>query len=121
MASSFATNGLGEFNLPKAEINSIGGTAATVTAVCDNLYNYASNLDGFIEDLITQKDAILIGWEGEAADEFQAKFPKLIEEFMKVPESIRSIANWATTTMELYEKRDRESAANINGLIGGGR
>ena len=122
MNTSLATNGLGEFNLSgAARTDTIGGSAAMVNAACDNLNGYASGLDTFIEDLTVQKDAILVGWEGEAADMLREQFPRLIEAFTEIPPSIRSIADWARSTMNNYVSVDSTTAARISEIMGGGR
>lgn len=122
MNTSLATNGLGEFSLAgAAKTDTVGGTASLVSAACDNLNSYASGLDTFIENLTAQKDAILVGWEGEAADMLREQFPGLIGAFQDVPASIRSIADWATSTMGNYVSVDNQTAEKINEIMGGAK
>lgn len=122
MNTSLVTNGLGDFNLSgAAKTETVGGSAGMVSAACDNLNSYASNLDTFIENLTAQKDAILVDWEGEAADMLRENFPGLIEAFTEIPPSIRSIADWATSTMNNYVSVDNQTAERINEIMGGAK
>ncbi|MBE5885267.1 MAG: hypothetical protein E7284_02555 [Lachnospiraceae bacterium] len=120
MDTSLAINGLPELTLTgTATTGTVGGNATTVSAACENLDTYATSMDAFIEELEAQKDEILLGWEGEAADALRESFPGLIEAFREVPPSIRSISNWATTTMNAYVRRDQSTAESIRAILGG--
>jgi len=118
MNTSLMTNGLGDLDLSGATTDTVGGTAATVYAACDNLESCASNLNGFIESLTAQKDQILQNWEGTAADTLREKFPGLIGAFEDIPKSIQSVADWARSTMENYELIDEKSAEIFQDIMG---
>lgn len=121
MNTALAQNGLDELNLSgAAKTDTVGGSTSMVSTACGNLNDYAANLDTFIENLTAQKDAILVGWEGEAADMLREHFPGLIDAFKEIPASIRSIADWATSTMNSYVSEDADAASKISGIMGGG-
>lgn len=120
MDTSLAINGLPELTLTGTAITeTVGGNATTVDNACEDLNNCANTLNTFIEELEAQKDEILQGWEGEAADALRASFPGLIEAFCEVPTCIRSISNWAATTMNAYVRRDQSTAESIRTILGG--
>lgn len=122
MNTTVAQNGLGELNLTGlANTDNVGGSTSAVSTACDNLYNYAGSLDSFIDELTEQKDAILLGWEGTAADMLRDNFPKLIEAFEDIPPSIRSIADWATSRMNNLSSLDENAAASLSDILGGGQ
>lgn len=120
MDTSLAVNGLPELTLAgMATTGTVGGNTATVSVAAENLETYANNMDAFIAELEAQKDEILQGWEGAAADELRNSFPGLIEAFREVPPCIRSISNWTTTTMNAYVRRDQSTAESIRAILGG--
>ena len=120
MDTSLVTNGLPEFSLAGlATTGTIGGNSAKVKAACENLQNCANGMDAFIEDLECQKESILSGWNGEAAEALRSGFPGLLDAFRSVPVSVRSISDWATTTMNSYAQRDAETAGKISAILGG--
>lgn len=122
MNTSLATNGMPELSLSNmAATETVGGSSGVVATACDNLYAHAGSLDAFIDNLTAQKDEILRDWEGDAADTLREQFPGLIEAFTQIPPSIRSIADWATSTMNSYVATDSETAARISQIMGGGR
>ena len=104
-----------------ATTETVGGSSAVVTNACENLQTYASNLDAFIENLVAQQEEILRDWEGEAADALRLEFPKLIDAFRAIPPSVRSVSDWAMSTMNRYVACDRNTADKINQILGGGR
>lgn len=122
MNTSLATNGMPDLQLNGlATTQTVGGSAATVKSACDNLNTYANNLNTFIDNLVMQQNHILNGWEGAAADTLRQCFPDLIEAFTQIPPSVRSIADWAETTMNNYVSSDEDTASKISQIIGGGR
>lgn len=122
MNTSLATNGMPELTLSNMAVtDTVGGSSGTVAAACDNLYTCAGSLDTFIDNLTAQNDEILKDWEGDAADTLRSEFPKLIEAFTQIPSSIRSIADWASSTMNSYVSADSETASKISQIMGGAR
>ena len=120
MDTSLAVNGLPELSLTgMATTATVGGNTTTASVAAENLETYANNMDAFIAELEAQKDEILQGWEGEAADALRESFPGLIEAFREVPPCIRSISNWTTTTMNAYVRRDQSTAESIRAILGG--
>ena len=122
MDTSLATNGMPELTLSGlATTDTVGGSSATVKNACENLYTYAGNLDTFIENLLAQEEEILRDWEGNAADMLRQQFPGLIDAFRQIPPSIRSISDWASSTMNSYVSTDDATAARISEIMGGTR
>lgn len=120
METSLATNGLPELSLSGlATTDTVGGSSKAVQDACERLYTCASDLDTFITELETQKEAILKGWEGKAADMLRSQFPGLIDAFTQIPPSIRTVADWATSTMSDLVNADDETAARISQIMGG--
>ena len=111
MDTSLATNGMPELTLSGlATTDTVGGSSANLKNACENLYTYAGNLDTFIENLLAQEEEILHGWEGNAADMLR-----------QIPPSIRSISDWASSTMNSYVSTDDATAARISEIMGGTR
>lgn len=122
MQSTLSVSGMPELNLTGlATTDTVGGSASTVQSACENLYAYADNLKTFIENLETQEQQILKGWEGTAADTLEQQFPGLIEAFNQIPPAIRSLADWASSTMNSYTKLDEDTASTISQILGGGK
>ncbi len=120
MDTSLATQGMPELSLAGlATTDTVGGTSNIVAESCANLDTYALNLESFIEQLLAQEEEILRGWEGNAADMLRQQFPGLIDAFRQIPPSIRSISEWAGSTMNRYVSVDDETAAKINEIMGG--
>lgn len=120
MNTTLATQGLPEFSLSGlATTDRIGGAGAVVTAACTNLEEYSANMKQFIQELEEQKKMILYDWEGDAADTLQRDFPGVIEAFDAVPKCIKAISDWATTTMDTYQKIDQRTAEQIRNVMGG--
>lgn len=120
MDTSLATNGLPELNLKgMAATDTVGGSDTAVKNACANLDTCASGLDAFIEQLITKQEEILAGWEGTAADTLRSQFPGLIDAFRAVPPSVRSVSDWASTTMNSYVATDSDTASRLAGIMGG--
>ena len=118
MNTSLMTNGLGDLDLSGATTDTVGGSSTTVYTACDNLESCASNLNGFIESLTAQNDQILQNLEGTAADTLRENFPGLIGAFEDIPKSIKSVAEWARTTMENYVSVDAKTAEIIQDIMG---
>lgn len=122
MNTSLATNGMPELSLAgMAVTDTVGGTAGIVSSACENLDTYAGNLDTFIENLEMQKEEILRGWEGAAADALRAQFPGLIEAFRAIPPSVRSISDWATSHMNRMTAKDSNTAEKFSQIMGGAK
>lgn len=120
MDTSLATQGMPELSLTGlATTDTVGGSSSAVSNACANLDTYATNLDTFIENLLAQEEEILRGWEGTAADMLRQQFPGLIDAFRQIPPSIRSISEWASSTMNSYVSVDDATAVKINEIMGG--
>lgn len=119
MDTSLATEGLQPITFSGIDTETIGGTGTTVSNACANLDTYADNLDLFIEELDDQFNYILEGWEGEAANTLKNSFPLLLDAFKKVPPSVRSVSEWASSTMSGLATRDSNAAESFNQVMGG--
>ena len=69
MNTSLAEKGLPELVLTaKVTEGTMGVDSIKVQNACEQLDMCVANINGFIEELTTQYEAILNGWEGEAAN-----------------------------------------------------
>lgn len=111
MYNELATNGLPEISFcGMANTEQVGGSEETVRSACSRLNELADGMKGFVSRLDAKREDILAGWEGEAALEFEKKFPDLLDAFRQVEPVIRSIAEWASVTMDRYSELDQKTA-----------
>jgi WXG100 family type VII secretion target len=103
---TLASNGLGTWTVPVADTESLGTDTSKVEAACQVLDAQKTAIDNLIEDLRTKKEELLANWEGASADKFQTTFTSLIDAFMEVPESVKSISNFANEVCESYMRLD---------------
>lgn len=122
MNTSLAEKGLPELVLTaKVTEGTMGVDSIKVQNACEQLDMCVANINGFIEELTTQYEAILNGWEGEAANTLREYFPEIIEAFGNVPKSVKSISDWATSTKNKYVASDMAVADSIKHILGGRR
>ncbi|MGN0326259.1 MAG: hypothetical protein ACI4DW_08095 [Lachnospiraceae bacterium] len=111
MYNELATNGLPEISFNgMADTEQLGGSKDKVKMACGRLNELADGMKRFGSRLDEKKEDILSGWEGESAEEFERKFPDLLEAFAQVEPSIRSFAEWADHTMNRYSNLDESIA-----------
>lgn len=117
--TDLATSGIGEFCLPKVDLERLGGNKTQVSGSSENLMQLARNLGGLRAELETLRSSLLDGsWTGQAADEFAVQFPRVIEAFERIEPCIRSIADWAQSTMNSYETADNATASILGEILG---
>lgn len=116
--ASLASKGLGTFELPVVEENKLGGKKQVVTDACDVLKQKASRMEAFRDELEAAKTSLLDGdWTGQAADDFAAAFPQMINAFEEIAPCIQSLAAWAESTMTAYDAGDNATAMQLNEIL----
>lgn len=116
--TDLATNGVGAFDLPKVDVEKLGGNTAEVSGSSERLMQLARKMGEFRDELGTLRSSLMDGsWTGQAADEFSAQFPKVMSAFEEIEPCIRSIAEWAQSTMNRYAAADNATANMLERIL----
>ena len=106
MIQQLAASGLGELNIPSADIESLGTNSQIVSEACEILDAQSGDIESLIQELEINKAQLLANWEGQTAENFAQSFPKLIEAFREVPPAVKSVSTFAMEVCEGYLKLD---------------
>lgn len=118
MASEIVELKLPDFDLTTVPCSETGVDPEVVARACEGLESHAKSLTGFVTNLCDEKDRLVNGWSGEAADMLNSMFPELIDAFSEVPGCVQSIADWATSYTNAIVEIDKLTTDNF-GLLGG--
>ena len=86
----------------------------------DSLRNFASTIDGRIQEyetlndrMASMKDSIIASWKGESSDAFGEMMGNYVVQAGKLVEILTEFKNYAQKAADLFDSVDNECAAKI--------